>query len=154
MSSVLTIRRISVLAASVLTALSLAACGGSSGGGNTAAEASAPAAEASTSSSDSGSSSGGNDNLAVCMEATKVLTDFSTNLAKADVNSYDKVMNDLSTKLKELAGKAKPEMASALNDLADTYSKFKIDATDPSSMQDAMKKATEGATKLGDACAK
>ncbi|RBQ17569.1 hypothetical protein DP939_24730 [Spongiactinospora rosea] len=153
MSSVLTIRRISVLAASVLTALSLAACGGSSGGGDTAAKASAPAAEASTSSGDSGSSGGG-DNLAVCKEATKVLTDFSTDLAKTDVNSYDKVMDDLSAKLKELAGKAKPEMASALNDLADTYGEFKIDATDPSSIQDVMKKATDGATKLGEACAK
>ncbi|MDF5757279.1 hypothetical protein [Spongiactinospora sp. TRM90649] len=141
MSTVL-IRRVSVAAASTLTAVVLASCG-SSGGSPTA-----------DGDSTTGGDSAAGGSSAVCADAQKVLTDFSTTVTAkiADPEGMNKAFADLSGKLKDLAAKADGEAATALNDLSTSFGGIKIDASNPTAANDAVTKMTEAGTKLAQAC--
>jgi hypothetical protein len=101
---------------------------------------------------------GGSANAAVCTDATKLINDYSTQVAAAagDLEGINKATADLSTKFKELAGKADGDLSSALSDLSDVWAGFKIDASNPTAaaaqVPEMAKKAQEATVKLGTAC--
>ncbi|MDP9865870.1 MULTISPECIES: hypothetical protein [Streptosporangium] len=102
---------------------------------------------------------GGSGNAALCTEATKLMTDYSSSVASfgTDLGKYNEANQKLADSLKALAGKADGELASALNDFSATWASFKIDEKDPAAsaaaLQDIGKKTQEAAAKFGSACA-
>lgn len=102
---------------------------------------------------------GGSANAALCTEATKLMTDYTTSMASVgtDFGKYNEVNQKLSADFKALAGKADGELATALDGFATTWAAFKIDEKDPAAsaaaIQEISKKSQEATLKFGSACA-
>ncbi|GAA3441518.1 hypothetical protein [Planomonospora venezuelensis] len=97
-------------------------------------------------------------NTALCADAQKLFTDYSSTAAGAagDLNKFNEANQKLSADLKALADKADGELASALNDFSATWGALKIDPNNPAAattaLQDLGTKAQQATTKLASAC--
>lgn len=97
---------------------------------------------------------------AICIEARKVLQDFSQEVSGANAGNlaaYNNALDELSAKLDGLAGRADGELRTTLSAMARTWGGMKIDPSDPvgstSKVLEATKEAGEQAGKLAQACA-
>ncbi|MFB9892456.1 hypothetical protein [Planobispora takensis] len=101
---------------------------------------------------------GAGSNTALCNEAQKLFTDYSSNAAtiSGDLAKFNEANQKFSADLKALAAKADGELASALNDFSATWGALKIDPNNPagaaSAVQDLGTKAQQATTKLASAC--
>jgi hypothetical protein len=104
------------------------------------------------------SACGAGANTALCNDAQKLFTDYSSSAAAiaGDLNKFNEANQKFSADLKALAGKADGDLASALNDFSATWGALKIDPNDPASaataVQDLGTKAQQATTKLASAC--
>ncbi|MEV5740957.1 hypothetical protein AB0L30_12985 [Microbispora rosea] len=94
---------------------------------------------------------------AVCEEATKAFTDYSSKAAGAagDIKGLNAATGDLAAQLKELSGKADGDLKVALAGMADSWASFKIDLTDPAAatkLTEFGQKATQATQQLASAC--
>ncbi len=102
---------------------------------------------------------GGADKTAVCTDATKALTDYSTQVSASagDLEGVNKANADLAAKLKDISAKADGDLQSALTKMADTWAGFKVDAKDPAAsatkLTEIGQKATQAGQELAAACA-
>ncbi|MBG0832545.1 hypothetical protein HS041_33115 [Planomonospora sp. ID67723] len=102
----------------------------------------------------------GGANSALCSEApwTKITQEYSTAAAASagDLNKFNEANQKFAADLKNLAGQAEGELATALNNFATSIGNLKIDASDPASataaVQDLGKKTQELQTQLVAAC--
>jgi hypothetical protein len=89
---------------------------------------------------------GGGANSAFCTDApwTKLSTEYSSAVAAAggDLSKYNDATQKFSAGLKDLAGQAEGELATALNEFATAVGNVKFDANDPTA-------AATAATELG-----
>jgi signal transduction protein with GAF and PtsI domain len=101
---------------------------------------------------------GAGSTAAICTDATKALTDYSSSVAASASNleNLNKANEELAAKFTELAGKADGDLKSSLTKIADAWAGFKIDASDPaaamSKVSEFSKKATDAAQELQKAC--
>ncbi|MEV1204505.1 hypothetical protein [Microbispora rosea] len=94
---------------------------------------------------------------AVCEEATKAFTDYSSKAAGAagDIKGLNAATGDLAAQLKELSGKADGDLKVALAGMADSWASFKIDLSDPAAatkLTEFGQKATQATQQLASAC--
>lgn len=94
---------------------------------------------------------------AVCEEATKAFTDYSSKAAgtAGDVKGFNTATSDLAAQLKELSGKADGDLKVALAGMADSWAAFKIDLSDPAAatkLAEFGQKATQATQQLASAC--
>lgn len=95
---------------------------------------------------------------ATCGEAKQLFTDYTSRVTSAsgDLNALNTANKDLADKLKDLAAKSDGELATALNEMANTWAGFTIDPANPaeamSKVTEFSKSAQESATKLGNIC--
>ncbi|WP_182877692.1 hypothetical protein [Microbispora sp. H10670] len=99
----------------------------------------------------------GGGQTAVCEEATKAFTDYSTKAAAAagDIKGLNTATGDLAAQLKDLSGKADGDLKVALAGMADSWGSFKIDLSDPAAaakLSEFGKKATQATQELASAC--
>ncbi|GAA2876505.1 hypothetical protein GCM10010517_37700 [Streptosporangium fragile] len=103
---------------------------------------------------------GSSANSEICSGAawSKAFSDYtaSATAGVADPNKLNEAGAKLSADLKELAGKADGELATALTELADAFGSLKIDPNDPTAAASAAasfgQKTQEAAAKLAAAC--
>ncbi|MBX6383741.1 MAG: hypothetical protein IRZ07_12330 [Microbispora sp.] len=94
---------------------------------------------------------------AVCKEAAKAFTDYSTKSAGAvgDIKSLNAATSDLAARLTELSGQAEGDLKVTLTSLADSWKSLRVDPKDPdaaSKIAENGKKALDAAQQLADAC--
>lgn len=94
---------------------------------------------------------------AICEEATKAFTDYSTKAASAagDIKGFNSATSDLAATLKDLSGKADGDLKTALAGMADSWGDFKIDLSDPAAaakLTEFGQKATQATQELATAC--
>ncbi|WP_169950372.1 hypothetical protein [Microbispora sp. H11081] len=99
----------------------------------------------------------GGSRAAVCEEATKAFTDYSTKAAAAagDLKGINTATSDLAARLDELSGKADGDLQVALAGMADSWGSFKLDLTDPNAatkLAEFGQKTTEATQQLASAC--
>ncbi|GAB3888104.1 hypothetical protein GCM10027612_28060 [Microbispora bryophytorum subsp. camponoti] len=94
---------------------------------------------------------------AVCEEATKAFTDYSSKAAAAagDIKGINTATGDLAAQLKDLSGKADGDLQVALAGMADSWGSFTIDLSDPAAatkLAEFGQKATQATQQLASAC--
>jgi len=152
MINVLNRRTLAALAAAALLTLT-AACGG--GDSNATAAGGGDSGAGSATSADTKDRS---DRDAICAEAMKAFTDFTGAVSKSasDLDAFNKVTEDLSTKLQQLADRADGELKSTLSALSGTMGTLKIDPNNPlaaaDKLSDFSQQAMAQSTKLSQAC--
>ncbi|MFC4529897.1 hypothetical protein [Sphaerisporangium dianthi] len=103
------------------------------------------------------SACGAGGNAAVCEEATKAFTDYSSKAAASagSMETFNSATAELAAELKGLAGKTDGDLKTALTGMADSWAGFKIDTSDPAvatKMSEFTTKATEATQQLAAAC--
>ncbi|MET7327136.1 hypothetical protein [Nonomuraea sp. NPDC005650] len=78
------------------------------------------------------SACGGGGNAELCTETFKLYEEYTKQAQSAagDADSMNKLNADIGAKVKELAGKADGDLATALNGMADTFTGAQIDTSD------------------------
>ncbi|MEZ0073881.1 hypothetical protein [Planotetraspora sp. GP83] len=100
---------------------------------------------------------GGGDKAAVCQEAIKAFTDYSSKAGASagNLEAINTATADLASTLKNLSGKADGDLKTALAGMADSWAAFKLDVSDPAAaakMTEFATKATQATQELGTAC--
>lgn len=100
----------------------------------------------------------GGDKVAICTDATKAITDWSSAAAASagNLDGINTATTDLTTKLKDLSGKADGDLKASLEKLTESLGAFKIDSADPAGaaakLTDFSKKMSEAGQELATAC--
>ncbi|WP_084965432.1 hypothetical protein [Thermoactinospora rubra] len=95
---------------------------------------------------------------AVSKEVTEIMSAYSTSLTASmsdpqkAAEAMEKSGKEAADKLRALAAKHDGELAAAVNDLAGAMDGMKVDAANPSGMNDAMAKVQSFQTKIISAC--
>lgn len=98
------------------------------------------------------------DKAAVCTDATKAISDYSSQMASSagNLEGINKANADLAAKLKDISAKADGDLQSALTKMADTWAGFKLDTSDPAAsatkLTELSQKATQATQELATAC--
>ncbi|MCT9929007.1 hypothetical protein N5079_02110 [Planotetraspora sp. A-T 1434] len=100
---------------------------------------------------------GGGDKAAVCQDAIKAFTDYSSKAGASagNLEAINTATADLASTLKSLSGKADGDLKTALTGMADSWANFKLDVSDPAAatkMTEFATKATQATQQLGTAC--
>jgi len=154
-------RLLSAVAAATLLSLT-AACGAGASDGESRASAvqenatggGGESRSASGSGAESGAGSdarpqGGADRSEICRKAQQALQRFTDKAASAigDHAAYNKATEELSTELRDLAGKADGELRSTLTSMARAWGDFTIDTSD---LTQSANKLTEATRQIGE----
>ncbi|MEU7879544.1 hypothetical protein [Microbispora bryophytorum] len=94
---------------------------------------------------------------AVCEEATKAFTDYSSKAAAAagDIKGINTATGDLAAQLKDLSGKADGDLQVTLAGMADSWGSLTIDLSDPAAatkLAESGQKVIQATQQLASAC--